>query len=182
MLLFWKPIHEEQEYIASLFVEHSKFFYSIAQKYAPDPQDAEDIVQDAIESVIKISSRFMKIEPDKRLAYIVVVIRNRCTDQARRQKRQPEYSNNHAIIESAVDERQNFEERILSKEQIKLLLADLKADDQVVLALKYVLEASTEQIAEILGCGKQNVYERLKRAKGRALIDWTKKGVLTDDI
>ena len=181
MALFWKSIKKEQEYIASLFSEHQKLFFSIARGYAENPMDAEDIIEGSLESLISSSTRFMEIPKEKQIAYIAAVIRNDCIDFARKKKRQPECCNYSSVIDATADEQQDFVRRIESKEQIKLILAGLKEDDRVILELKYVLEATTEEIAQILGCRKQNVSMRLSRARGRAYENLTTKGDFTDE-
>ena len=181
MALFWPSIKKEQEYIASLFSEHRKLFYSIAKGYAENPMDAEDIIQTSIESLIRASSRFMEIPEEKQLAYIAAVIRHDCVDFKRKKNRHPECSNYNSVIDSAADEHQDFVRRIEAREQIDLILSGLKEDDRVILELKYVLEATTEEIAEILGCQKQSVFMRLSRAKNRAHEILMKKGDYADE-
>ena len=46
-------------------------------------------------------------------------------------------------------------------------LAQLSAKDRDIISLRYFEELSSEEVAEILGCSRQNVYLRLHRALGR---------------
>jgi RNA polymerase sigma-70 factor (ECF subfamily) len=51
--------------------------------------------------------------------------------------------------------------------QLHTALAQLSAKDRDIISLRYFEDLSSEEVAEILGCSRQNVYLRLHRALGR---------------
>ena len=183
MALFWKSVQKEREkeYIGALFQEHKKLFYSIAKCRTSSPQDAEDMVQQSLEELIKISSKFVKLSVEEQLSYVKTVICHNCIDLARKRQHHQEFSNNTTIIDSIADESQDFVEQIEAKDQVERLLSELNVDDQIVLAQRYVLDASTAEISAALHCNKDNIYMRLSRARDRAKEILIKKGACDNE-
>jgi RNA polymerase sigma-70 factor (ECF subfamily) len=67
-------------------------------------------------------------------------------------------------------EGRSAETAVVQREQQSYLhaaLAQLSAKDRDIISLRYFEELSSEEVAEILGCSRQNVYLRLHRALGR---------------
>ena len=64
----------------------------------------------------------------------------------------------------------NSEESLLISEQNEKLysaFSQLRSGDKEVISLRFFEELSSEEVAEILGCSKQNLYLRLHRALKR---------------
>lgn len=172
----WRKYRADQDYIVSLFEEYAKVFLNTARREAPNPQDAEDIVQEAIIAVIQDSEHFLSISREKQVAFVVVVIRNDCIDQWRRYNRRREYNSYEELIVNTPDDRENFVLRVEAKEVLETIMSELKDDDRLVLGLRYVLEADSAEIARILGCDRKNVSMRVKRARERAFRKYSKEG------
>ncbi|MDN4069725.1 RNA polymerase sigma factor [Paenibacillus sp. FSL R5-0407] len=124
--------------------------------------DAEDVVQ---ETLYKAFLYIEAIEENKFSAWMYKVAINRYFDLCRREKR---YAYQAEIPDVQAPEKEEPEERLLQRErreEIEQTLAQLKPLHKQLILLKYEMELSYQEIAELLGMTTEAVKATLFRAR-----------------
>lgn len=124
--------------------------------------DAEDVVQ---ETLYKALLYIEAIEENKFSAWMYKVAINRYFDLCRREKR---YGYQAEIHDVQAPEKDWPEERLLQQEQqeeIARTLAELKPLHRQLILLKYEMELSYQEIADLLGMTQEAVKATLFRAR-----------------
>ena len=67
---------DDQRFMMMLFQKYRLVMYSMAQRYTTDPQDCEDVLQDAIESLYKKIPKLRKIPENALSTYILTTVKN----------------------------------------------------------------------------------------------------------
>jgi RNA polymerase sigma-70 factor (ECF subfamily) len=145
----------------------SPFAFSVAFRLVGDEDQAKDIVQ---ESMVKVWQKLEKIrsaEVYKTWIYRIVV--NKCYDQMRRRKRNPEFVADEkawAVIANRISEQpaDNIENRETA-EIIKLLTKKLSPKQKAVFVLSDLEEMTSDEISEITGMSKSAVKANLHYAR-----------------
>ena len=75
---------QEREFMARLYEEYERLFFSTALKYAPTHHDAEEIVQDSLVNLIKKVTTLKQLERCTLVAYIVSTVRNTAINHLRK--------------------------------------------------------------------------------------------------
>ncbi|MCM3699957.1 RNA polymerase sigma factor [Paenibacillus macerans] len=124
--------------------------------------DAEDVVQ---ETLYKALLYMEAIDENKFSAWMYKVAINRYFDLCRREKR---YGYQAEIPDFQAPEKDWPEERLLRQEQqeeIARTLAELKPLHRQLILLKYEMELSYQEIADLLGMTQEAVKATLFRAR-----------------
>ena len=162
-----------RRYYGLLFHEASKMLYC---------RDlAKDIVHDTIEKMMRIIDDIDggNIASEKFKNTAVIIVKNACIDEIRKQKRI-----NEIVVDIADDEleRTNYygsvEEIVISAETIELIIKAIDSLDikySSVLKLRYFSDMTFEEISVILDITPESARKRLERAK-KLLIDCCIKG------
>lgn len=135
--------------------------YRLASAILGDPTEARDAVHDAFVTAWR---KWDSLRDHQRFeAWFGRIVVNTCRDRLRRGSRL--ITDDGALAESlpAADPITPVHERM----RIEAGLARLKADDQVVLALRYYRDLKVDDIAELLGIPSGTVMSRLHNAQRR---------------
>ena len=161
----------EDHFAEQLFREYRYLMFSTAMRVTKNAHDAEDIVSDSCEKMIKNADEMKRLSGYKLPRYIVSVVRNTAIDYVRKRNRQNGYyfltddENSYADVQ---DDRMNVEADLLHAESITTLkqaLAQLDEKDFEILRMKYYLELSDREIAEKFGIQPASVRMGLSRAR-----------------
>ncbi|WP_232230216.1 sigma-70 family RNA polymerase sigma factor [Metabacillus halosaccharovorans] len=152
----------EEADLHKLLGSKSDIIFKYLIKIGANPRDAEDIVQDAL---YKFLLYMDSIDSSKVFSWLFRVAINRYYDLCRKQKKQIQISfDNYELV----DEATLPEEYIHNKElrnDIQIILDQLKPLYKQLLVMKYDMELSYEEIAEMLGLNPGTLKTYLYRAR-----------------
>lgn len=146
-----------------LFESHKDRVYSIALRYAGDSAAAMDIAQ---ETFLKLLSSIQQFRGDSSFeSWLYRLVVNSCLDYHRRRRRFL------PMVDEALDmfraPRESALHDLLREEQeerVQQVVAQLPAEQRMVVVLRYTEGLSYEEIADLLGCRRGTVASRLNRA------------------
>lgn len=155
------PVADKRAAFRQLADEHLDASYGLASAILRDPVEAQDAVHDAFVTAWRRWETLR--EPARFQWWFRRILVNTCRDRLRRLTRHPTTTlpdepvisvgdssglvNDHAVLDRA--------------------FAVLSADDKVVLILRYFLDLSTDDIAQLVDVAPGTVGSRLHRAQGR---------------
>ena len=162
----------------ALMRAHEKSVYNLALRMTNQPQDAEDMAQEAF-------LKLWRALPDFRWeckfsVWLYRIVSNVCLDWLRRQSRRPAVSlsaedeDGETVEREIPDERQTPErllEQKLTREAVQAGLGQLSEEQRQILLLREIRELSYEEIGQALSLEPGTVKSRLFRAR-RKLADW----------
>ena len=143
--------------LEALFREHWHRAYRAAYLVVHDAAAAEDIAQESFISAIRALDRFDRRRPFGPWLHRIVV--NRAIDWARTRALRRELGEEQlATVESRPDE----PTEILSRSTVGAL-AELSPDHRAVIVLRYLLDYTPGEIANLLDLPRGTVNSRLRR-------------------
>jgi RNA polymerase sigma-70 factor (ECF subfamily) len=123
-----------------------------------DPNDAEELTQEVFADAAVTLSR-MSSPPASLLALLYTIASCRFADQARRQSHMLQT----VPLDGAVDEQPSAEYGSEVARAIRLAIAGLGSEQQVVLCMKLIEGCSFREIAEMVGATEAAVKMRFQR-------------------
>jgi RNA polymerase sigma-70 factor, ECF subfamily len=146
------------EALEELFRRHWRRAHRAAFLVIGDPAAAEDIAQESFLAAVRALDRFDRRRPFGPWLHRITV--NRAIDFSRARSLRAE-SVLSAAAEGVVPERDAISDELLAA------LASLGPEHRAVVVLRYVLEYTPGEIAEILGLPRGTVNSRLRRGLDR---------------
>jgi RNA polymerase sigma-70 factor (ECF subfamily) len=145
----------------------SPFAFSVAFRMMGDEEQANEIVQETMITIWKTIGKIKSAESFKPWMYRIVV--NKCYDEMRRKKRNPEFIADAAAWER-ISERvsENPGTEMENREManiITLLTEKLSPRQKAVFVLADLEEMSNDEISEATGMSKLNVKANLHYAR-----------------
>lgn len=147
----------------------SPFAFSVAFRILADEEQAKDIVQ---ETMITLWKTIKKINsPGSFMTWLYRIVVNKCYDQLRRRKRNPEFTADEktwVLISNKITENPSsgIEERETAQ-IINLLTDRLSPKQKAVFVLTDLEEMSNEEVSLITGMSRINVKANLHYARKR---------------
>lgn len=161
------------EAFGELVSVYEKQVYSIAYRFMGNPDDANDLAQEAFIRAFRGIENFRGDASFKTWLYHIVA--NACRDELRRIKRQPVVSLNAPIVtdDGEINREQEdwtftpeliYESKEL-QETIQQLLNELIPEYRQVLILREIQGFTYDEIASTLNCSLGTVKSRINRAR-----------------
>ena len=165
MLLFYLSMletPEEKQRFAAIYEANRKLMFSVAKGILHDDFLAEDAVSEAFMKAISQFKTFHEISSNQTRKYLVVIVRNAAIDMYNRRRKVVEVSFGDSY--ETDHEQENVGAQLEYNELLKLTdqLPDIYKE---VLYLAYILQLSTNEIADSLGITTNAVKQRLLRAR-----------------
>lgn len=154
---------EERELMEVFYLRSREYLLLQAQKYAPQPMDAEDLVHDALVRIIDHIAVFRNLEPRQQLVYASVTIRNLAYNLYAQLGKLDQKAFWEAM--EPVEQPDEILEHRQREEKIRFVWSRLDLEERMLLEQKYILHWSDEMLARQLGIQPQSVRMRLTRAK-----------------
>ena len=157
---------------------HEKTVYNLALRMTGNPQDAEDMAQEAFLKAYRSLPDFRG--ESKFSVWLYRIVSNVCLDHLRKQSRRPASS---LTVEDGEGEQQQLDvpdesasperllEQKLTREAVQKGLARLPAEQRQILLLREIRGMSYEEIGETLGLEAGTVKSRIFRAR-KHLCAW----------
>ena len=171
---------DDRKFFSDLYLAYKRLMFSTAKKYVSKPEDIEDIVQTALEKLIKNISALRPMEQCTLAAYIIYTVKSVAFDFHRKAQRTTahdislEYDKLWRIEKTYIAYAD--QERLMDdRERLKALWPQLPEDDRILLEGKYIWEKSDRELAEILHCKPDSIRMKLTRARRRALNNLMEK-------
>lgn len=175
-------VHRVQSGEAEAFEElvraHEKTVYNLALRLVGNPQDAEDMAQEAFLKVYRSLPEFRG--ESKFSVWLYRIVSNVCLDHLRRQGRRPASS---LTTEDEDGEKQQWDvpdesqsperllEQKLTREAVQRGLETLPEDQRQILLLREIRGMSYEEIGQTLDLEPGTVKSRIFRAR-KKLVAW----------
>jgi len=164
----------DEEAFERLFIRHRKRIAHLIGRFFDAPEVVEDIAQEVF---MKMFFALPGYKPDPEASFAAWLSRisvNACYDRLRRNRRRREdpigsitehdVVRLHARLNSA-SASPNAESDVISRDLARKLLANLRPEDRIVLALLEIDDMPVAEIASLTGWSKAKVKVRAHRAR-----------------
>ena len=154
----------------NLYVEHSGLMYSIALSYLRDHYDAQDAVNDAVIRLIDKIPELREKNCFVLRSYIVSTITRTSLNAYKKRSRRQEstFFAEPEVFENVSDEAETVDAKVIENathDEMMQVLAELPQRERDLLCLKYYEEWADDEIADVLGIGKDSVRTYMTRAR-----------------
>ena len=159
----------DQQAYAEIVKRYQNFVFTIALRYTPNREDAEEISQDCFVKAYRSLSDFRG--DSKFSTWLYTIVTTTCLTFLRKKKLDIRSLDNEKVFEAAdsIDSgmRANQVEQKSRIGMVNQAIAMLSPDDASIITLFYKGEQSLEEIAAILNLESNTVKVRLHRARAR---------------
>lgn len=157
---------EQRSELESFYIENLNCLLNIAYSNLHNKTDAEDAVQEAFQEIVRKPEIFFNVVPNKRVAFMVVVVRNISVDMFKKKNKIPleELNEEEAFDDNPFSFEDNVIEKV-SRDELKSFIKTLPPLQRDVLTLRYLIGFSTAETAEKLNISQSAVKKRLRLAK-----------------
>ena len=188
LLLIRRVQAGETEAFEDLVRAHEKTVYNLALRMTGNPQDAEDMAQEAFLKAYRSLPEFRG--ESKFSVWLYRIVSNVCLDHLRRQSRRPAVS---LTTEDEEGEAQQWDvpdeslsperllEQKLTREAVQKGLRQLPEEQRQILLLREIKGLSYEEIGEILALEPGTVKSRIFRARKRLCAFLLQEGNIPDE-
>ena len=164
-----RVLRGDQQAYADIVKRYQSFVFTIALRYTPNREDAEEIAQDTFVKAYRSLSDFRG--ESKFSTWLYTIVTTTCLTFLRKKKLETHSLDNEKVFEAAdsVDSgfRANQVEQKSRLTMVNKAIALLSPDDAQIITLFYKGEQSLEEIGQILGLEPNTVKVRLHRARQR---------------
>lgn len=158
----------DPEAFGELFTRHADRLWSLALRTLQRPEDAEEVLQEAMLSAFRRAAGFRGDSAVGTWLYRIVL--NACLDRLRRIKARPTAFAGDEIVASLPSGADGPEAVALQREltdEVERALGQLSADQRAALILVDLDGYSIEEAAVLLGCAPGTVKSRCSRGRAR---------------
>lgn len=149
------------EKIQQVLLECYEKYYRLAYSYMGNQEDALDVVQESAYKAIRDSK---KVENENYIfTWIYRIVVNTAIDMLRKRKKEG--------INTQIEDYEMPVEDTYSDPDLAVALNRLKAEERLVITLRYFEELSLEEISDIAGEPLSTIKSRLYRALKKLRVD-----------
>lgn len=158
---------EERSIFEQLYNSHRQRLYRIAFSKLHNPQNAEDAVSEVFLRILNKSANVFEVSPNKRAAFLNILIRNVCSQMYNRSVKENTISvddENTAEIADKFD----LEDEVIGKiehDRLVEFISRLPSKTRDALVLRSVMGMSTHETAEQLGITENALRQRIYEAR-----------------
>ena len=152
---------QQRDHLAfeSLMIASHDRLFRLAHGILRDPHLAEDATQQAFLDIWREIDRLR--DPARYDAWSYRVTVRICYAEARRK---PRWATSTEVPAFEGPQARDPFETVVERDRLERAFARLSIDHRVVIVMRFLLDMSPEQMAEILDVPRRTVYSRLKRA------------------
>ena len=172
MFLLFSLIRNEDDriFMEKFYEQYHKLIYSQVCKLIKNEYDVEEIVQESLIGLIERVETLKTLPKDRLINYSISVARYTAYAYIRKKKQFEliPFDSNEVAWHSQQVENSGLDELVIKKiegEKLYYVWTHLKARDQALLNMKYILDYTNEEIAEVLGVKPDSIRMMLTRAK-----------------
>lgn len=151
--------------MAELLQRHQPAVVRACYRYVKDHDTAQDLSQEVF---MRVLTRIGEFNGQSTFTtWLHSIVRNRCVDHLRRDKRKMHREISAQIRETLAEEITPDEEEPLTVEMLATWLEQLSGEDKWLLIMKYQQGWTVKQIQQVLGVSEGVIKTRLHRAKAK---------------
>src|SRR5688572_30162663 len=158
-----------QQAYAEIVNRYQNFVFTIALRYTPQREDAEEIAQDVFIKAYRSLADFRG--ESKFSTWLYTIVSTTCITFLRKKKLDVHSLDNEKVFEMADSHDSGFRaNQVEQKSKVQMVNEAIKllsADDARLITLFYKGEQSLEEIGHIMGLEPNNVKVKLHRARQR---------------
>ena len=157
---------DQRNELEAFYRENLNGLLNVAYMNLHNSNDAEDAVQEAFQEIVRNPNNFFSVDPNKRVAFMVAVIRNISADMFNKKNKIPldELDEEEAYDDNPFSFEEDMIEKV-SRDGLKHFIKLLPPLQRDVLTLRYIIGFSTSETAEKLNVSESAVKKRLRLAK-----------------
>lgn len=164
-----RVLRGEQALYSDLVKRHQNFVFTIALRYTPNREDAEEIAQDVFVKAYRSLADFRG--ESKFSTWLYTIVTTTCITFLRRKKLDVHSLDNEKVFEVADNQNSSFRaNQVEQKSKVQMINEAIKllsVDDARIITLFYQGEQSLEEIGRIIGAEPNTVKVKLHRARQR---------------
>jgi RNA polymerase sigma factor (sigma-70 family) len=164
-----KVLGGEQSLYAHLVKRYQNFVFTIALRYIPGREDAEEIAQDVFVKAYRSLADFRG--ESKFSTWLYTIVTTTCITFLRKKKVTIHSLDNEHIFEAADNQNPVFKaNQVEQKSKVQVINEAIKllsVDDARIITLFYQAEQSLEEIGRIIGIDPNTAKVKLHRARQR---------------
>jgi RNA polymerase sigma factor (sigma-70 family) len=164
-----RVLRGEPSLYADLVKRYQNFVFTIALRYTPNREDAEEIAQDVF---VKAYRSLADFRGDAKFStWLYTIVTTTCITFLRKKKLDVHSLDNEKVFEVADSQNSTFRanqvEQKSKAQMVNQAIKLLSTDDARVITLFYQSEQSLEEIGQIIGAEPNTVKVKLHRARQR---------------
>ncbi len=164
-----RVLRGEPSLYAELVKRYQKFVFTIALRYAPNREDAEEIAQDVF---VKAYRNLADFRGDAKFStWLYTIVSTTCISFLRKKKLDIRPLDHEQVLETASRLDSGFKANTIEQkskvQMVNRAIHLLSPDDAKLITLFYKGEQSLEEIGQIMGVEPNTVKVRLHRARQR---------------
>ena len=164
-----RVLRGEPSLYASLVERYQSFVFTIALRYTPNREDAEEIAQDVFIKAYRSLADFRG--ESKFSTWLYTIVTTTCITFLRKKKLPVHSLDNEHIFEVADNQNSAFRaNQVEQKSKVQVIHEAIKllsVDDARIITLFYQAEQSLEEISRIIGVDPNTAKVKLHRARQR---------------
>jgi len=164
-----RVLRGDQQAYAEIVKRYQNFVFTIALRYTPNREDAEEIAQDCFVKAYRSLSDFRG--DAKFSTWLYTIVTTTCLTFLRKKKLETHSLDNEKVFEAADSLDSGFRaNQVEQKSKVTMVnkaITLLSPDDAQIITLFYKGEQSLEEIGQIMGLEPNTVKVRLHRARQR---------------
>ncbi len=170
---------DSREFMEQLYVKYSKLIYSQVYKLTKDSYEVEEIVQESLVHLIEKVDLLQTLPRDRLVNYLISTARYTGYAFFRKKRKVEEIpiEEDETVLFDKGAFQNGLDELMIQKmesEQLYQVWLRLRKRDQLILNMKYILDQSNEEIAEVLGVKPGSIRMLLTRAKRNLSLELKK--------
>lgn len=170
---------DSREFMEQLYVKYSKLIYSQVYKLTRDSYEVEEIVQESLVNLIEKVDLLQTLPRDRLVNYLISTARYTGYAFFRKKRKVEEIpiEEDETVLFDKEAFQNGLDELMIQKmesEQLYQVWLRLRKRDQLILNMKYILDQSNEEIAEVLGVKPGSIRMLLTRAKRNLSLELKK--------
>jgi RNA polymerase sigma factor (sigma-70 family) len=164
-----RVLQGEQALYAQLVKRYQNFVFTIALRYTPNREDAEEIAQDVFVKAYRSLADFRG--ESKFSTWLYTIVTTTCITFLRKKKIPIHSLDNEQVFEVADSQNSAFRANLVEqKSKVQVIHEAMKllsVDDARIITLFYQAEQSLEEIGRIIGVDPNTAKVKLHRARQR---------------
>lgn len=169
MVIMTMEDEDNREYMTRLYRDYQALMLKTAWEYSQDSGTVEDIVSDSCVSLIKHLNQLKAMDKPALRAYIVITVRNKALDDLRRQAlRRKKFVTMDENTLDSLEETTSFERKLSLRQEMETVreaIANLPADEQDVLRMKFFRHMTDKEIAARMEIAENRVRVLIMRSR-----------------
>ena len=169
MVIMTMEDEDNRGYMTRLYRDYQALMLKTAWEYSQDSATVEDIVSDSCVSLIQHLNQLKAMDKPALRAYIVITVRNKALDDLRRQAlRRKNFVTMDENTLDSLEETTSFERKLSLRQEMETVreaIANLPADEQDVLRMKFFRHMTDKEIAACMEIAENRVRVLIMRSR-----------------